>query len=914
MSLKFKPETIFKYRKIYLALLCIIFAAFVFLFSKIQYREDISEMLPDILGREVKLFQNSPISNKLFIMVEGESREEAQNAAENFTYILSQNPDIPLYTVKTDKDFILSYYYNAPALWNEVFCKDIESLLTKEKIALKMEENIRNLYSPAGLFMQDIIIADPLGFLEVFGKELRSLNVSGNSLDAKNGFLSSQDGKKILLIYNYPANVLDTALSGKIDLFFENVKSELPQNINIFYIGAPRYTVENNRIIAQDLNKIFFVATFLMLVLFLVYLREKKAIFIYFAPAISIIVAAVTAYYIFGGLSGITIGFGAVLMGLSVDYSVYMYFALKNSKEEERFQSMRDMVRPLLISSLTSIFTFGILIFSGIGVFRQVAVFCAGGLVIAVFLALFAAPYIFSCQNEKSGPAIKEFNMKTNKYFAIIFLMLIFAGAFISLEKLNFNASLNALNTVSEEFTKDYKAFSGLTGDAYSRNEFLFIFGNTKEEALKNNEIVTMQNKDNMHLAKLFPSDMQKDKNLEKWKEFWDEDKIRFIKTEIDKNAAKYGIKPDVFNGFYEFLRNGKISSEGSQLKEFDLTEIYNPIMKLDDKFVFVNVLKKDAVINNTEENIETLFISSESLDEKIVQSMSLKFKKIMAVLFFSAFVVLLLFWKNPYYAVLSILPPICGICMFLIISALLKIELNLFALFAMPLLIGLGIDYGVFMIFKFKGRSELHPTRAVIIAALSTLIGFGSLMAGQHKVLFGIGFMVFIGIASSILAAIFIVPAFLKKQPKELKPAALLLLILLIPVSGCYSGARINYNIAEPKIKSAPAAKEKTMMFFGSYKEDNLQFRVVSVEEEDGHRVVIMSDLGMKLQDMKLRSDGETDIYFAIEYMSKNIIESFADFFSKYFSKDQTDSIRDIGGRVYYYKGGKPVLWIKKI
>ena len=78
-----------------------------------------------------------------------------------------------------------------------------------------------------------------------------------------------------------------------------------------------------------------------------------------------------------------------------------------------------------------------------------------------------------------------------------------------------------------------------------------------------------------------------------------------------------------------------------------------------------------------------------------------------------------------------------------------------------MPLLIGLGIDYGVFMIFKFKGRSELHPTRAVIIAALSTLIGFGSLMAGQHKVLFGIGFMVFIGIASSILAAIFIVPAF---------------------------------------------------------------------------------------------------------------------------------------------------------
>lgn len=913
MSLKFKPETIFKYRKIYLASLCIIFAVFAFLFSKIQYREDISEMLPDVLGREVKLFQNSPISNKLFIMIEGESPEEAQNAAETFTGILSQNTEIPLYAAKTDKDFILSYYYNTPVLWNKDFQKDIEALLTKEKIALKMEENIRNLYSPAGIFMQDIIIADPLGFIEVFGKELRSLNVSGSTLDAKNGFISSEDGKKILLIYNYPSNVLDTALSQKIDTFFGNIKSELPQNTNIFYMGAPRYTVENNNIIAQDLNRIFFVATFLMLILFFVYLREKKAIFIYLAPHISIMVAAVTAYYVFGGLSGITIGFGAVLMGLSVDYSVYMYFALKNSKEEERFQTMHLMVRPLLISAFTSIFTFAILIFSGIGVFRQVAVFCAGGLIIALFLALFVAPFVFSCQNEK--PDIKEFDIKTNKYFAIIFLILIFAGAIISFGKLNFNASLNALNTVSEKFTKDYKVFSDFTGDAYSKNEFLFIFGDTKEEALRNNEIVSAKNKNNMKLAKLFPSDMQKEMNLKNWKEFWNEERIEFIKTEIEINAKKYGIKSDIFNDFYEFLQTGKISSKGSEMQDFDLAGMYDPIMSLEDKFAFVNILKKGTVINDTEE-VETLFISSESLDEKIVHTMSLTFTKIMIALFFIAFFVLVLFWKNLYYAALSILPPLCGICIFLIMSALLQIELNLFALFAMPLLIGLGIDYGVFMIFKFKGqKSELHPTRAVIVAALSTLIGFGSLMAGQHKVLFGIGFMVFIGISASIFAAIFIVPAFLKKQTKILK-AALLLLIFLIPISGCYSGAKINYNVSAPQRKQGPAGKEQTMMFFGSYKEDNLQFRVISVAEDDGHRVVIMSDLGVKLQDMKLKSDGETDIYFSIEFMPKNTVESFAEFFSEYFSKDQTDNdkIRDIGGRTYYYKGGTPVLWVKEI
>jgi predicted RND superfamily exporter protein len=86
-----------------------------------------------------------------------------------------------------------------------------------------------------------------------------------------------------------------------------------------------------------------------------------------------------------------------------------------------------------------------------------------------------------------------------------------------------------------------------------------------------------------------------------------------------------------------------------------------------------------------------------------------------------------------------------------------------------MPLLIALGIDYGIFIIFKgTKTHSLLHPAKAVIIAALSTLIGFGSLMAAQHKVLFIIGFMVFTGILTSILVSVFILPPFLTAGKKE--------------------------------------------------------------------------------------------------------------------------------------------------
>jgi predicted exporter len=118
---------------------------------------------------------------------------------------------------------------------------------------------------------------------------------------------------------------------------------------------------------------------------------------------------------------------------------------------------------------------------------------------------------------------------------------------------------------------------------------------------------------------------------------------------------------------------------------------------------------------------------------------------------------------KNVKSAVLAMLPPLCGLGVFFASAALFKIEINIFGIFAMPLLIALGIDYGIFIIFKgTKSHSLLHPFKAVIVAALSTLIGFGSLMAAQHRVLFIIGFMVFVGVLTSILVSIFIIPSFL--------------------------------------------------------------------------------------------------------------------------------------------------------
>ena len=896
MRLPFNISFINKRRKAYLSAIFIFFAAFALLFSQVRFREDISEMLPSVLKEEMRLFQNSPLSNKIFIVVEGSNEEETRKSADIISYAFIEDGDLGLSFSKTDEDFILSYYYYAPYLWNEEFAQKAEKLITPQAVKARMEENYKNLISPAGVFVKDFIIADPLGMMPVFAEELKNLNLS-NALEAKNGYISSHDGKNILLIFDYPKNSLDSAQAKKINEVFNNIKRDLPEGSGAFLMGAVRYTNENSGIIVKDIKKILFISSFLMLALFLVFLRTRKALLIYLVPPAVMAVAAVTVYFCLNGISGITIGFGSVLMGLSIDYAMYMCFAMKASKEHERFINAGKTVKPIVGSAVTSIAAFSLLFLSSIPLFKQIALFSVVGLAAALFLAVFAAPFVFECEGaaEKKLGKIKVF-MSASAAAAVI--ILIFAFAAVSFKFVKFNASLDSLNTVSKQFEEDRHKFEKLTGSAYNNNAFFFVFGGTAEKALENNEIISSKN-NVLKLAKLYPSQKASEDNLAAWKKFWDAQKIELIKKEIADFSKRKGLKAEIFDPFFEFLKTGRTPYE----QEFSLNNIYNPLIKHNEGFAFVNIVPENAVIAEVE-GINTFFVSNAALQEKMASSIKSSVVLMMIILTISTFFVLILWLKNVQFALIALLPPLCGVCAFLIAAAVLGIEVNLFGLFAAPLLIGLGIDYGIFIIYQQKGEAELHPTKAVLAAALSTMIGFGALMAASHKVLFIIGFMVFTGILASILISIFILPALIKNSKKAL----FVLLLCILPFAGCASGIR--YNVKGPP---PPADNANTAVFYGAYKK-NLNFRAISRTEPDGYRIVIMNDLGVKLQDMKIRKNEDTDVYFYIDYMPKEVIEDFAGFFKEYYFSEEKTNIKYDVLAIYYYKNKEAVIWIKKI
>lgn len=138
--------------------------------------------------------------------------------------------------------------------------------------------------------------------------------------------------------------------------------------------------------------------------------------------------------------------------------------------------------------------------------------------------------------------------------------------------------------------------------------------------------------------------------------------------------------------------------------------------------------------------------------------------------------------------------------------------------------------------------------------------------------------------------------------------------LIFLSALSGC-AAKKIVYPAPEPLPvnETTSPVKEKTSIFYGSYKEDML-FRAIVVSEPGGFRIVIISDTGSRLQDMKISEDGESDVYYYIAYMTEDTVKEFVLFFQEYYYGKEKENIKRLETRTYYFKDNSPVLWVKQI
>ncbi|MGH7200821.1 MAG: MMPL family transporter, partial [Planctomycetaceae bacterium] len=123
--------------------------------------------------------------------------------------------------------------------------------------------------------------------------------------------------------------------------------------------------------------------------------------------------------------------------------------------------------------------------------------------------------------------------------------------------------------------------------------------------------------------------------------------------------------------------------------------------------------------------------------------------------------------FRNFRDAVLAMLPPLCGGVLMFGVLGLLGVHLNPANLIVLPLILGIGVDSGVLVLHDFRGQSRGYATspsmiNAIVLTALTSMVGFGSMMLAAHRGLFSVGVVMVVGLGSCLLISLVMLPAIL--------------------------------------------------------------------------------------------------------------------------------------------------------
>jgi predicted RND superfamily exporter protein len=117
----------------------------------------------------------------------------------------------------------------------------------------------------------------------------------------------------------------------------------------------------------------------------------------------------------------------------------------------------------------------------------------------------------------------------------------------------------------------------------------------------------------------------------------------------------------------------------------------------------------------------------------------------------------------------LALVPLAVGTAISLGVFGWLGWPLNPANMIALPLIVGVGVDNGVHVVHDWRARSGDGPyrmdpgtARGILVAGMTTVIGFGALMISDHRGLAGLGAILALGVGGSLATALVVLPRLL--------------------------------------------------------------------------------------------------------------------------------------------------------
>src|SRR5690554_1551823 len=798
----------------------------IYIASRISFDEDITNILPKGKKNDItaKVLQQLNFSDKITVMIKAknqESQAEVANVAQIFLDSLER--DSLFYTdiqgkVNADQiDETFSFVHeHLPYFLDKEDYVNIENQLSKDSINKRIKNNYNTLISPTGIVAREFILKDPLGFSFIGLEKLRELGVSKEFI-INNGFISTSDSSTLLLFVTptYPGT--DTKMNeGFVDRLYayqNAINKQFENEAQITFFGSPFIALANARQIKSDIQStVVFSIAVLMLILILFY----KHIFIpiiLFIPAIcGAAFSLAIVYFINTSISAISISIGAILLGITVDYSLHI---ITHYRENTDINSLyKSVTKPILTSSITTAVAFLCLLFVNSKVLQDLGIFASISVISSSFFALLIVPHLYKPHSNIKETILDRFaghSFEKNKVLIIVTVIAVVFGAF-TFSKVRFNNNIADLNYVPEAMKASEQQLESL-GSIGAKSIYLSVYSDTTESLLHlNNQLESKLRKlqvdgvveDYTSVGRIVLSKENQKEKLQQWNDFWGDSKADSIISRVNQPAMNLGFNKDAFKSLEKLLtKEYPILSiaDYESMNTLFLNEFYS---SKNDFQTLSTIVKTDG--QHRSEAIESLsqdnlvLIDRKHLNEQFLGQIKDDFKSLMNYSFFAVFLILIIFFKRIELAILSIIPIVLTGLVTAGFIYLLDLELNIFSTIVTTLVLGLGIDFSIFMTSGLQhkyttGENHLKIYRtSILLAVLTTVLSIGVLIFAKHLALKSISLISLIGITAAMFITFSLYPllfkVFIEKRPQKGKSPISFRLFITAIFSFFYYGA----------------------------------------------------------------------------------------------------------------------------
>ena len=730
-------------------------------------------------ARISRALAESELSRTMIFTLRGEDRTQALRAAERVAGILRHDPEVASLRFEVPQgmeEAVHDLYFPRRFMFADDGPETaFVERFSREGLARAAADLKRELAGPAGAAVKPIAARDPWLF---FPARIDALQrAQQGAVRPSDGFLSvdDDDGAWIVMFLTTHHSAFDGAAQAPLERKIQQAIAEVGDAVVVERSAVHRFAVNSERSIRADVARISVLSTVGIALLFLLAFRSPRILVVALLPLlIGMVAASATTALVFGQIHGLTLAFGATLLGVCVDYPVH-FFAHHTLEPADSGPpgTARRIWAGLAIGALTSAVGFGALGFAAFPGLREMGLFAAVGVLGALVTTRLVVPELVA-EGRPRPVGLQRLagrldgvldRLQERRGVLVIFPVVALVLCVLGLGRVRWIDDTRALNRLEVgSLAEDQRVRARISRLESSR--VVIATGSDLEEALVRNDaaharLAAVREAGGPEFNSLHPFLWSTRLQLRNADAFA---RAPGLAERFRTALAAEGFVASAFEGLEAEIMKPIEPLRMEDLRRSPLAPVISPfVVSLRDEgesapragvLTFLRDTEEVAAIEEALVDLEGVeLFDQQAFLRDVYGRYRTRTAELVGLGLLGVLGVVGWRYRRPRIVAAAFLPSVLAAATTLAIFGLAGVEVHLLHLTALLLVLSMGVDYGVFLAESSRAATAATLV-GLVVACISTFLGFGLLALSSNPAMQALGLTTGIGVGLSLLFA----------------------------------------------------------------------------------------------------------------------------------------------------------------